>query len=117
MAETPLDHAHEAMEATSDEATRMAFFQQLVGTELFMLLERETTGDNIEPKIFPVEGHSFVLVFDTEARLAEFAGPGSAYAALSGRAIAGLLAPEGLGLGINLGVAPSEMLLPPDAVT
>lgn len=116
MAETPLDHAHSAMEAALDEATRMAFFQALVGTELFMLLERETTGDSIEPKIFPVEGHSFVLVFDTEARLAEFAGAGSAYAALSGRAIAGLLAPEGFGLGVNLGVAPSEMLLPPDAV-
>ncbi|MEM7734052.1 MAG: SseB family protein [Pseudomonadota bacterium] len=116
MVETALDHAHGAMEASADEATRMAFYQQLVGTELFILLERETTGDSIEPKVFPVEGHSFVLVFDTEARLAEFAGAGSAYAALSGRAIAGLLAPEGFGLGVNLGVAPSEILLPPEAV-
>ena len=116
MAETALDRAHGAMEATADEGTRMAFYQQLVGTELFMLLERETVGDSIEPKVFPVEAQSFVLVFDTEARLAEFAGAGAAYAALSGRAIAGLLAPEGFGLGINLGVAPSETLLPPDAV-
>ena len=57
-----------------------------------------------------------MLVFDTEARLAEFSGAGSAYAALSGRAVVGLLAPEALGLGVNLGVAPSETLLPPDAV-
>ena len=116
MAETALDQAHAAMETASDEATRMAFYQQLVGTELFMLLERETAGDSVEPKIFPAEGHSFVLVFDTEARLAEFAGAGAAYAALKGRSIAEHLAPEGFGLGINLGVAPSEMLMPPDAV-
>ncbi|MEM9237537.1 MAG: SseB family protein, partial [Verrucomicrobiota bacterium] len=116
MAETALDQAHAAMEAASDEATRMGFYQHLVATELFMLLDKETQGETIEPRIFPAEGHSFVLVFDTEARLAEFAGAGSAYAALSGRAIAGLLAPEGFGLGINLGVAPSEMLMPPDAV-
>lgn len=116
MAETVLDRAHAAMEAASDEATRMAFFQQLVGTELFMLLEHEAEDDHVTPRVFPVENQSFVLVFDTESRLADFAGSGSAYAALSGRAIAGLLAPEGLGLGINLGVAPSEMLLPPEAV-
>ncbi|MEO0747028.1 MAG: SseB family protein [Pseudomonadota bacterium] len=116
MAETALDHAHAAMEATHDEATRMAFYQQLVGTELFMLLEHDADDEKISPKIFPAEGHSFVLVFDTEGRLAEFAGAGAAYAALSGRAIAGLLAPEGFGLGINLGVASSEMLMPPDAV-
>ena len=116
MAETALDHAHAAMDMAEDEATRMGYYQQLIATELFMLLEAEADGESVEPRIFPAEGHSFVLVFDTEARLAEFAGAGSAYAALSGRAIAGLLAPEGLGLGINLGVAPSEMLLPPDAV-
>ncbi|MEO0750525.1 MAG: SseB family protein [Pseudomonadota bacterium] len=117
MLETPLDHAHAAMATAEGEATRMAFFQQLVATELFVLLEEEAVGETISPRLFPVEEHSFVLVFDTEARLAEFAGAGSAYAALSGRAVAGLLASEGLGLGINLGVAPSEMLLPPDAVT
>lgn len=114
--QTPLDKAHAAMETSTEETERMAYFQQLVATELFMLLEKETEGESIEPRIFAVEGHSFVLVFDTEARLADFAGAGSAYAALSGRAIAGLLAPEGFGLGVNLGAGPSEMLLPPDVV-
>lgn len=113
MVETALDRAHAAMEQGDAD---MAFYQHLVGTELFMLLEREAEDDRLEPKVFPVEGHQFVLVFDTEARLAEFAGAGAAYAALSGRAIVGVLAPEGLGMGLNLSVAPSEMLLPPEAV-
>ena len=57
-----------------------------------------------------------VLVFDLEERLASFTGIPAPYAALPGRVIAGLLAGQGIGLGVNLGVAPSSMLLSPEAV-
>ncbi len=115
--QTPLDLAHAAMQAAQDDASQMSFYQGLIASELFILLEEETQGGMISPRLFPAEGHTFILSFDTEARLAEFAGAGAAYAALSGRSVVGLLAPESLGLGFNLGVAPSETLLPPDIVS
>lgn len=57
-----------------------------------------------------------MLVFDREARLSAFAGEATAYVSLSGRALAGMLAGQGIGLGVNLDVASSSILLPPDAV-
>ena len=57
-----------------------------------------------------------VLVFDREERLADFTGGIAPYAALPGRVIAGMLKGQGIGLGVNLGVAPSSMLLPPEAM-
>ena len=47
---------------------------------------------------------------------ADFSGGIAPYAALPGRVIAGLLKGQGIGMGVNLGVAPSSMLLPPDAM-
>jgi hypothetical protein len=113
---TPLDIAQAAMAGAGDESSSLAFYQHLVAAELFVLLESEPVGETISPKMFPADGHTFVLAFDTAARLAEFAGGGVPYAALSGRTIVGVLSTEGLGLGINLGVAPSETLLTPDIV-
>jgi hypothetical protein len=57
-----------------------------------------------------------VLVFDREERLAEFSGGIAPYAALPGRVVAAMLKGQGIGLGVNLGVAASEMLLPPEAM-
>ncbi|NKX43113.1 SseB family protein [Roseicyclus persicicus] len=109
---TPLDHAHAAMEAApEDEAARLRFYDRLAGAELVLLLEAEAEGDRIRPQVFPVEGQRFVLVFDREERLAEFAGGPAPYAALSGRRLAEMLAGQGIGLGVNLGVAPSSILI------
>lgn len=114
---TRLDAAHAAMEAApEDEGARLDFYGQLAATELFLLLEREAEGESVNPRTFEVEGQSFVLVFDAEDRLARFAGGEAPYAALSGRTVAGMLAPAGLGLGLNLDVAPSAMILPAEAV-
>ena len=44
-----------------------------------------------------------------EQRLAAFAGGEAAYAEVSGRLLAGLLAGEGVHLAVNPGVAPSEL--------
>jgi hypothetical protein len=114
---TLLDAAHAAVSADPDnEALRLRFFERLADGELVVLLEREAHGDNLEPKVFKLEDGPVVLVFDREERLASFTGGIAPYAALPGRVIAGLLKGQGIGMGVNLGVAPSSMLLPPEAM-
>ncbi|KGB81919.1 MAG: hypothetical protein CL814_17700 [Confluentimicrobium sp.] len=115
--ETPLDRAHATMEAApGDDALRLRFFERLADSELFLLLAAEPDGDNITPQVFDLEGGSFVLVFDREERLADFVGSTAPFAALSGRLIATMLEDQGIGLGVNLGVAPSSILIPAEAV-
>jgi len=115
MTETPLDHAYAQMQADPDaQMLRLRFYDRLLGAELFVLLERPMAAgqDRIEPKILTSEGVSFVLAFDREERLSQFVdGTEAPYAALTGRALAKMLAPQDIGLGLNLGVAPSEILL------
>lgn len=114
---TPYDRAHTALQADPEnEALRLAVYDRLADAELFLLLEQEPEGEDITPQVFETEEGDFVLVFDTEERLAGFVGAPAPYAALPGRVIAQNLAGEGLGLGINLGVADSAMLLPPEAL-
>lgn len=117
MAETLLDAAHAAMQADeNDTAARLGFYEKLTGSELFLLLDSDPQGDQISPRVFELSGGSVVLVFDREDRLAQFTGSISAYAALSGRVICRMLAESGMGMGVNLDVAPSSVLLPPEAV-
>ncbi|ULB10278.1 SseB family protein [Cereibacter azotoformans] len=114
---TPLDQAHEAMEtAPGDDAARLRFYGQLADGELFLLLESEPEDETLTPQLFELEEGPVVLAFDLEERLAAFTGVPAPYAALPGRVVAGLLAGRGIGLGLNLGDAPSAMLLPPEAV-
>jgi len=114
---TPLDTAHAAMEATpEDDAARLRFYERLGDAELMLLLASEPDGDNISPQEFPVDDVPYVLAFDREERLAEFAEKTVPYVTLSGRVLAQMLAGQGLGLGVNPGVAPSSILIPPNAV-
>lgn len=114
---TPLDAAHAAVSADPEnESLRLRFFERLADGEMVILLEREAVGESLEPKVFELEDGPVVLVFDREERLASFSGGIAPYAALPGRVIAGLLKGQGIGLGVNLGVAPSSMLLPPEAM-
>lgn len=114
---TLLDAAHAAVSADPEsETARLRFYERLADGEMFLLLEREAEGETLEPRVFDLESGRFVLVFDREERLAEFSGGIAPYAALPGRVIAGLLKGQGIGLGVNLGVAPSEMLLPAEAM-
>lgn len=115
--QTPVDLAHAAMQAApDDDNARLRFFERVADGEWFLLLEEEHDGEGpISPRVFPVEENSFVLAFDREQRLAEFAGH-APYAAMSGRVLAEMLAGSGYGLGLNLSVAPSEMLLPGEGV-
>ena len=114
---TDLDLAHAAMEAApEDDAKRLQFYERLADTELFMLLGGEAEGDQITPELFDIEGQSFALVFDREARLAQFVGREAPYAGLSGRVLTQMITGQGIGLALNLEVAPSAMLIPADAV-
>jgi len=102
--------------AADGEAGRHAFHARLAAEGLFLLLDREPRGETLEPRVFALEEGEFVLAFDREARLAAFVGVPAPYAALPGRMLVALLAGRGLGLGLNLDVAPSAILLPAAAI-
>lgn len=117
MTETPLDTAHAAMMAAPDDDTaRLRFYDHLADCELYLMLKEEPREDRITPELFELPEATFALVFDREERLSAFAERPVPYVALSGRAIAGMIAGQGIGLGLNLEVAPSAILLPPAAV-
>ncbi|MGR3756613.1 MAG: SseB family protein [Tranquillimonas sp.] len=116
VAATPLDRAHAAMEAAPEDArARLTFYDRLAEAELHLLLAAEAQGDALSPAVWPLETGPAVLAFDREDRLADFVEAPSPYAALSGRALAQMLAGQGLTLALNLG-APSAILLPGPAV-
>ena len=115
--ETPLDSAHAAMEAAPEnDAARLRFYERLADSELFLMLTEEARDENISPEVFDVADGRFLLAFDREERLARFAGRPAPYAALSGRVLAQMMAGQGLGLGVNLEVAPSSILIPAEAM-
>ncbi|WP_212525311.1 SseB family protein [Actibacterium sp. MT2.3-13A] len=115
--QTPLDRAHAAMQADpEDAAARLRFYERLADAELFVLLFEEPRGEQIMPQVFDVEEGRVIVVFDREERLAEFARETVPYVALSGRLVVGMLAGQGIGLGVNLSVAPSSILIPAQAV-
>lgn len=113
--ETVLDRAYSVMAAEPDRyELRLRFYERLADAELFMILEQEAQGDHIDPRVIEHDGMSFVLAFDTEDRLAEFTGDITPYIAVSGRVLVAMLAQVDLGMGVNLDVAPSSILLPHD---
>jgi hypothetical protein len=117
MVESALDRAHGAMEmAPEDDLARLAYYQAIADAELFLLLVSEPIADDIAPKLFELESGRFVMAFDQEERLADFCDAPVPYAALPGRVIAGALVGKGIGIGLNLGVAPSAFLMPPEAL-
>ena len=114
---TDLDHAHAAMEAAPDnDALRLHFHERLADSQLFLLLTRDPVGDDVDPQMFQAEDQQFVLIFDREARLAEFAGRVAPTVTLVGRGLVRILAGQGVGMALNLGVAPSATLIPAEAV-
>ena len=113
--ETPLDIAHRAMMAQeSDDTARLRFYERIADVELYLLLEDEPNDDQITPVLL---NEAYVLVFDRAERLGEYVGASAPYVALSGRAIAGMLDGQDLGIAVNLGVATSEILLPATALS
>ena len=114
---TELDAAHAAMEAApGDDAQRLRFYERLADGELFLLLAEEPVGEDVTPSLFAVESQTFALIFDREDRLSAFVGTVAPMAGLSGRALVQMLTGQGIGLALNLDVAPSAMLIPSEAV-
>ncbi len=115
--QTPLDRAFLAMDAApEDDAARARYYEVLADTELFLVLREEPTGDQIAPDVFDLGDQTFVVAFDDEERMGHFTGGPAPYAAISGRVLAGMLAPQGVGLGINLEAGPTSFLIPPEAL-
>ena len=114
---TRLDVAHHAMmEDDANNAARLNFYSQLADAELFILLDDEDDQGQIKPRLFELEEGPIVLAFDLEERLSNFAGGPAPYAALPGRVIAAQLAGQGVGLGLNVGDAPSSIILPAEVM-
>ena len=103
-----LDAARAAMlAAPEDDAARLAFFGAFAEAEIAVLLSEEPTDDEVRPATVDLGGAPHVLAFSDEARLADHAfdharGP-AAQASLPGRALAALLAGQGVGVALDLG--------------
>ena len=114
-AETPLDAAFLAQEADPDPALRLRFHERVLDAELAVALDEAAEGDALRPSVYDLEDGRFVLAFDRDERLADFFGMPTAFAVLTGRRLAAMLAGQGTGIALNLG-APSATLLPAAAV-
>ncbi len=113
---TPLAQAQARMQAApGDDAARLAFFGALADSELFLMLEGEAQPGQLSPRLFDLDEGRAALVFDSEARLADFAGQAVDYAALPGRVLAGMLAGQGLSMLVNPD-SEDATLLPADAL-
>ncbi len=113
---TALDIAHAAMMAKDSPTTRMRFHERLADSELFLLLAREPSGENLDPVLIETETGPYVIAFDRQERLAEFTGATAPYAALSGRVLVAMLKQQQIGIALNPEVAPSAWLIPPNAI-
>lgn len=117
MTETAIDAAFHASQAEPDDTgLYMRLLERIMDAELFLLLAEEPEQDRIDPHLFSMEEGEFILAFDRGERLAEFLDSPAPYIALPGRRLVEMIAGQKVGLALNLGVAPSEMLLPPEAV-
>lgn len=117
MTETRLDAAFRAhAEAPERPELWLRFLERVLDAELFLLLAEEAEGARLRPQVFDLAEGRFALAFDQDTRLAAFLDAPAPYAALSGRRLAVVLAGQGTGIGLNLGVAPSATLLPAEAV-
>ncbi|MEM8570847.1 MAG: SseB family protein [Pseudomonadota bacterium] len=117
MTETAIDAAFRvSQDEPDDNGLYLRLLERIMDAELFLLLSEEPEKDQIEPHLFEMDEGEFILAFDLGERLAEFLDSPSPYVAMPGRRLVEMIAGRKIGLALNLGVAPSEMLLPPDAV-
>lgn len=116
---TPLDRAFAAAEAPGAAPdARVRFYGLLLETTLFLPVAPTADDSPIAPLTFALDDGPVALAFDDDARMAAFFEGPTDYVALPGRALIAALrdAPAPLGLGLNLGDAPSATLLDAETV-
>ncbi|WP_127105940.1 SseB family protein [Pararhodobacter zhoushanensis] len=120
--QTDLDAALQQLAAAAEDSAtettaRLAFHAELSRAEIFVLLTEEIAGGAMMPKVFELSDVRAVLAFDSELRLAGFAGEAAAYAALPGRVLVAMLAEAGEGLSLMLNAdAPHAALMSPESI-
>lgn len=112
---TPLDALCKAPFHDLPDTMRARVLNRLADTELFVALEADPAGDRAKLRLFELPDGMMAVAADQEDRLAAFFAAPVSHAALPGRVLAAMLAPEGVTLMVNPG-APSEMLLEPDTL-
>jgi hypothetical protein len=114
---TPLDRAHAAAaQPGAGDAAMARFYALLVETPLMVPVHPVAEDAPVSPQVFEVSTGPVALAFDADERMTAFIGGAVEYVSLTGRALVAALAERGLGLGLNLGEAPSAMLLEADTV-
>jgi len=113
---TRLDSVFVSAMAAKEEAAMAAFYDALAASVLYLPIEGDPEADDASPMALELEGGPTLLVFDTEARLADFVNKPMGYASASGRAVIEMAARAGAQIGVNFGPAPSATLLPADVV-
>lgn len=107
---TPLDSLCVAPFHELPDAARARVLNRLADTELFVALDGDPVEDRVKLRMFDVDGNRLAVAADDEDRLAGFFGAPTGHLAMPGRALAAMLAAEGVTLMVNP-AAPSEMLL------
>lgn len=112
---SPLDRTIARLDPADEIACR-AFYDQVAHCELHVLLADEASGDQATPRLIASDMGRFVLAFDRAERLSDFAGGVAPSLNLPGKDLCAMLAPLGLGLGLNVDVSDDPYLLAPDIV-
>ncbi|WP_049645427.1 SseB family protein [Candidatus Rhodobacter oscarellae] len=102
--------------ADGGEAAQLRFFDLLAASELFLLLSEEPQGETVSPEVFETPEGTYLLVFDREDRLASFVGRPAPYAGMTGRALAEMLAGQGIGFILNADAEETAHPVPTDVV-
>lgn len=115
MAETPLDRARAALAAApDDQAARLALFGAFSEAEIVVVLAGDPEDEAVQPKLARLDGVPHVLAYSDEVRLAEDLREPAPCATLPGRALAGLLAGQGVGIALDPG--DEALVLSPEEV-
>lgn len=110
---TALDKAVAVLQDTGEtDAGLRDFYRFVAGQEIFIWLEEDASAATARPVLVDIEGAPFALGFDTDARLAEFAGQTAPYLAVSGRGLVDLLGAHALGLAVNADVSDHPYIIP-----
>lgn len=112
---TAIERAYSEM-ITGGEAELVRFYQLLAGSDLLVLLDASDGNEVPEPKVIPVEAGHYVLVFDLKERVTELTGYDAPTSRVTGREVFQLMRGRGIGVAVNMGEAPSAMLIPADAI-